>query len=157
MKELVTVLSLIGVGLWVVQEGTPWLYRMAIMSGNPSEFSPDPRFVGFDVDGPITKQEIQRYREIYFNSRWAQNELAVRIGSNEVPLGDQRRSRHSQPSSLIALTSNPRERRASPADFCSPSSSSVSKAARNSCSALWGRSLPSASAAAARTRFLGSD
>lgn len=75
MKELVTVLTLIGVGLWVVQEGTPWLYRLAVMSGDPGEFPPDLRFVGFNADAPISRQEIQRYRDISLNPRWAQDEL----------------------------------------------------------------------------------
>ncbi len=76
MKELVTVLSLIGVGLWVVHEGTPWLYRLAMMSGNSDESAPDPKFVGFNADSPITRQEIKRYQEIYYNPQGAKLELA---------------------------------------------------------------------------------
>lgn len=66
MKEFVTVLSLMSVGLWVVQ---------AITLGLSGEFPPDPRFVGFQADDPITRQEIERYRNIYLNSRW-EEELA---------------------------------------------------------------------------------
>lgn len=86
MKELVTVLSLIGVGLWVVHEGTPWLYRMAVMSGDPHEFPPDPRFVGFNTDGPNTRQEMRRYRAIYINSKFTIHPVVQRGWCQKVPL-----------------------------------------------------------------------
>ena len=76
MKELVTVLSLIGVGLWVVHDGTPWIYRMALLSDGSDEIHSDPRFVGFNPDGPNTRREMRRYREIYRNSQWETQELA---------------------------------------------------------------------------------
>ena len=74
MKELVTVLSLIGAGVWVVHDGAPWIYRMAIQSGNSPDCCPDPKFVGFNPDGPNTRHEMQKYRDIYRNPQWVKQE-----------------------------------------------------------------------------------
>jgi hypothetical protein len=75
VKELVTVLTLMGIGLWVVQDGTQRMFRMALLSCS-EENRPDPKFVGFNVDGPNTRHEMKRYREIYLNPQWEQSELA---------------------------------------------------------------------------------
>ena len=60
MKEVVVMLSLMCSGVLAAQ-GIPHVVEQLCVL----EFNRDGRFVGFDVDKPITQNELQRYSKVY--------------------------------------------------------------------------------------------
>ena len=78
---------------------------------------PDPRFQGFDSEKAISPEDMRKYNKLY-DIPDRPNTGSSCTSQHRVRGSTVRQvSSHSQPSSLMSVTSNPSERSASPAIF----------------------------------------
>ncbi len=114
MREVVVILSVMCASHVVLHGGTQLLTALC----ESLETDCDPRLVGLFVEGPITRNHMIKYnlaygiplrKPAYSYSAFSASQWSTH--TQKTPWN------HSQPSSLISVTSNPSDRRASPAIF----------------------------------------
>ena len=110
MKEVVVILSIMWAGHLAIYGGVQIADHFDRNVKNLPELVSDPKFAGFEGEQPLTRPEIERYKRIYHIP-------ASKVLNASDPKSTPLTWSYSQPSSLISLTSNPSERRASPAIF----------------------------------------
>ena len=117
MKEVVVMLSLICTGHVSAVRVPELIEQYQLFDDGKYAACPDPRLQGFDSDLPISPDDIRKYNKLFGVPNCPNTGFSCSSEYNQLQTRRRRVSFHSQPSSLMSVTSNPSERSASPAIF----------------------------------------
>lgn len=117
MKEVFVMFSLILAGHFSAVRVPELVDRYKLFEDGKYAACPDPRLQGFDGDLPITPDEMRRYNKLFRIPERPNTGFSCSPAYKNLKTRRRQVSSHSQPSSLMSVTSNPSERRASPAIF----------------------------------------
>lgn len=117
MKEVVVMLSLILTGHFSAVRVPALIDRYKLFEDGKYAASPDPRLQGFDSDRPISREDMQKYNKLYGVPDRPNTGFSCSAQHRNLKSRRRQVLTHSQPSSLMSVTSNPSERSASPAIF----------------------------------------
>jgi hypothetical protein len=74
VKEVMVILSLMGAGHLAIARVTTIVERSPSADGTTYEERFDPKFVGFEVEAPISRNDLTRYAQIYQTTRCCSND-----------------------------------------------------------------------------------